>query len=179
MKECTKISDRFLKKDKVEILTISEVKDYLKLDKHYNKKFLGELLISVREAAEKFLNITIAKQEFEQINYNLIENFIELRCRPVIKINNISILNKYGKRSPVGMKKYIFDECRNAILLNSGNIAHAVSVSYSAGYDKDTISTAIKTGMLLHIESIYDKGPQANIPETTLALYKPYRQLNI
>jgi uncharacterized phiE125 gp8 family phage protein len=176
MKGCTKVYDRFLKKDIEEILTITEVKNYLKLDGHCNEKFLTELITAVRESAEKFLNITIARQEFEQVNYNLIENFIELRCRPIVKINNVSIVNKSGERSQLSSKKYIFDECKNTLLLKSENTAYALAVSYLAGFDKDTVPSAIKTGMLLHIESVYDKGTLNNIPEAVVGFYKPYRQ---
>ncbi len=161
------------------ILTVTEVANYLKLSTNYDSAFLTDLVISVEEIAEKFINTTIIPKEIEEIIDNIESNDIELAYTPVIKVKEVASIDQNGNKVSLQKINYHFDSVTNSVRLKVDLDLSKVSILYIAGHTKSTIPRALKIGMLLHIESVYDNGKLDIIPQSALSFYSLYRKLKI
>jgi len=164
-----------------EILSLKEVKSYLKIDLDDSDEFLSDLIITVRQYAEKFLNFHFTRKSFRQLNLgNNIQN-INIIHTPVISIKSLSVINNDQKNVQVSSDEYYFDHFNQISITKLAFLYNKVILLYEVGYkNSNFIPLPLKTGMLMHIASIYDSGNLSDpIPMPVLNLYQQYRRRNL
>jgi len=163
-----------------EAISLSEVKNYLKVDFDNQDLFLNDLIKTVRESAEKILNRHITRKTIRQVNMGSNLQVIKLIHAPVIQINSISIIDNDKKEVLLDKSEYYIDKFDSIYITKLPFLYSKVITSYDVGYQEHSmIPTSLKVGMLMHIASIYDGGELLEFaPKVTLDLYQPYRKLN-
>lgn len=161
-----------------EIISLEEVKEYLKIDFSEQDKFISNTIKATREYAEKFLSTHLVKKEFFQMHLGQNLQTITLTQNPVLEIKSLTIVNGERESIKVNQKDYDFDHFNKISISKLATLYNLVEVNYVVGYeDPDLIPMPLKTGMLIHIASIYDRGDLGEaIPQSTLNLYQPYRR---
>lgn len=161
-----------------EIILLEEVKEYLKIDFSEQDQFISNTIRAVREYAEKFLSLHLVKKEFFQMHLGQNLQTIALMHKPVLEIKSLSIVNGEREVIKINQKEYYFDQFNKISISKLATLYNLIQVNYIVGYeDPDLIPMPIKTGMLMHIASIYDRGDLGEaIPQSTLNLYQPYRR---
>jgi len=163
-----------------EIISLSELKNYLKIDFDNQDILLSDLIRTVRESAEKILNRHISRKTINQVSVANNLQIIKLVHTPILKINSVVIVNNDKEEILLDESEYYLDKSNSICLVKLSLLYNKVIVSYDVGYQENSmVPASLKTGMLMHIAAIYDKGESLEfITKITMDLYQPYRQFN-
>jgi len=164
-----------------EIISLEEVKEYLKIDFSEQDKFISNTIVAAREYAEKFLSTHLVKKEFFQMHLGQNLQTITLVHKPILEIKSLSIINREREVITLDQKEYYFDQFNEISISKLAALYNLIEVKYTVGYENpDLIPMPLKTGMLMHVASIYDRGDLGDaIPQSTLNLYQPYRRSHL
>lgn len=178
MHDSIKIKEMYPEKIK-ELISLEQIKSYLKIDFDEQDQFLNEVVRTTRQYAEKFLSMSLVKKRYKQINKSNNQRSIMLLKTPVRDVQRVYINDMSGKKIELRTGEYSFDGFDNIDIYKPEIFYKSVEIEYEVGYANiDLIPSPIKTGMMIHAASIYDRGDLGDaIPQSTLNLYQPYRRL--
>jgi hypothetical protein len=157
-----------------DIVTLQEVKKYLKIDYDDEDEILKNCILSSIETAENFMNIALRIKHIE-FNSNLgLSARISMPVLPIIEIDKVSIEE---------------EELRGSYEISSDgqyleftkNISGKITVVYKAGVQSHLdVPRAIKQGILCHISEMYDKQViSGSFMHEIYNFYKPFRRVLI
>ncbi len=100
---------------------------------------------------------------------------------PVLLIENISIIDLDNNKINLSSDEYYYDYLKTISISKLASLYNQVEINYIVGYESvNLVPAPIKTGMLIHIASIYDRGDLGDaIPQSSLNLYQPYRKRHL
>ena len=178
MHDSIKIKELYPEKIK-ELISLEQIKSYLKIDFDEQDQFLSEVTKTTRQYAEKFLAMNLVKKRYSQINKSNNQRNIMLLKTPVRTVYKVHINDMSGKRIELKRGEYIFDGFDNIDIYKPEIFYKSVEIEYEVGYASiDLVPSPIKTGMMIHAASIYDRGDLGDaMPQSTLNLYQPYRRV--
>lgn len=158
------MKERVLKNDFYEILSLTEIKDFLRISGNHDNLLVQNLLNSVVCFVEKFLGTVINKREI--FLFGVYHGAIFLR-KPLIEIISV-------KSEGVNVK-FRFEN----VLQIDVDFGKQVEILYIAGLEEDEIMDDLKTAMLFHIAFLYDiRSANSNMPKYSLEIYQKYRAIN-
>ena len=154
--------------EKQNLLSLEEVKSYLRIIEDYDDKLLIELTLSAICSAEKFTRLSLLTRNIEVKSHGDTKS-ITLPLVPVIKVNNISNSERMLKKEEYGL----FAEN-----IKFSNNNKDITVSYTSGIQN--IESDLKQGILIHVASMYDKELlNFSFPKEAFSLYQTYRKILI
>jgi uncharacterized phiE125 gp8 family phage protein len=180
MEHSIKIKQVILSNSK-EIVSLEEVKSYLKVDFSEQDEFIENTIRAAREYAETFLSTHLVQKKFIQNNFGQNLQSIRIMQTPVIRIEYISIIDTGNKSIKLTPEEYYFNNFSTVSISKLSTLYNQVDLSYTVGYeDINLIPAPIKIGTMIHIASIYDRGDLGEaIPQSSLNLYQPYRKRHL
>jgi len=163
----------------VEPITVSEVKDHLRITTADFDTILGELITAAREYVEKITGRALVQRTLEA-QYKDWHNF-DLPYPPVISVDSIEYTDTDGNTSTVDASIYSVVSDASKIILGYGQSwptatlhpdEYPVKVTYKAGYEPEgspldytaNIPRAIKSAIKMHVELLFDR-PQKDYAE--------------
>ena len=146
-----------------EPLTLSEVKNHLRIDGNYDDALLSSCITSARMFFESQCEISIASQEL-LLALDSFDDIIYLPRGPVQSVEDISYSDlKNIERS---MDDWIEDFVSNPARItpafgqswpDTAEVVNAVTVSYTAGYaNANLVPKLLKSGMLFYVAHLYE-----------------------
>ncbi|PIR39589.1 MAG: hypothetical protein COV35_03540 [Alphaproteobacteria bacterium CG11_big_fil_rev_8_21_14_0_20_39_49] len=166
----------------IEPLTLTEVKTYLKVNTSDDDALITNLIITVRQATEKFLKVSLISQS-RKISYDkYCPSVVKLAMGPVQSITSVTAVQRDESTSVISTNAYYLSAGKRKLIFDANVVSHRVEIIYVAGYGDlaDDVPNPIKQGMLSHILAIYDGRAGANvIPPQSQTLYAPYKFLSI
>ena len=159
------------------VLTLDEVKKYLKISYDDEDAILQNCILSSIETAENFINIALRTKTISFSSDLGVNAKILLPLLPILSLEKVTL-----------SEKDITDQCSLdqemlgfEIVNLSANASTKCRVIYKAGFNDATkIPSAIKQGILCHIAEMYDKQIVNNsFMNEILACYKPFRKILI
>jgi|GEM_PF-1673210 uncharacterized phiE125 gp8 family phage protein len=164
-----------------ELISLGQIKSYLKIDFDEQDYFLNEVIATTRQYAEKFLSMHLVKKIYKQINIADNQRKIALIKTPVNKVMEVFIISLSGKKVELKAEEYEFDGFNKILIYRQDIFYKAIEIKYMVGYENiNLVPSPIKTGMMIHASSIYDRGDLGDaIPQSTLNLYQPYRRISL
>lgn len=159
-----------------EPLTLADAKLYLRVDGGQEDKLIAQLISTARETAESFLRRSLLTQQWKLSCEEYFPQRISLGMGPVNSIIRVSKKTKEGVVTNMDGTVYYLG-IPDQLVLTQVVTGHRVEVVYSAGYGAAAdIPQAIRQGMLAHMAAMFDaRSESASLPETSKALYRPYR----
>lgn len=151
----------------IEVWTLSEVKNYLKVDTSADDTLITTLLQSAREVAERYLNQALITQTITEKLDRLSNPTIYLSISPVITVSSFQFNDGQNSVQTFNAANYVVDNflkpARLALAYNStwptlfGNI-NDVTIVYTAGYGATAASVPmqIRQAILMMIADSYD-----------------------
>ena len=150
-----------------EVWTLSEVKNYLKVDTSADDTLITTLLQSAREVAEKYLNQALITQTITEKLDRLSNPTIYLSVSPVISVSSFQYADSQNTTQTYNASNYIVDTFEKPARLSLaygktwptlyGNI-NDVTITYTAGYGSTAASVPmqIRQAILMMIADSYD-----------------------
>lgn len=158
-----------------DIITLEEVKNFLRIDNDEDNNLLNKLTQSAIETAEIHSGLLLRKhiiEEYFTSNYSSDTKFelslTKKPCKSVIEVvcDGVKIEDSEFKLE------------NNHITIKKKG--HNFQVNYLAGLDKFEVSASVRIGILMHVSNMYDKRDGDNIlPQNIVALYRQFRFIRI
>lgn len=151
----------------IEVWTLNEVKNYLKVDTSADDTLITALIQSAREVAERYLNQALITQTITEKLDRLSNPTIYLSISPVITVTSFQYNDEVNSVQTFASSNYIVDNflkpARLALEYNAtwptlyGNI-NDVTIVYTAGYGSTAASVPfqIRQSILMMIADSYD-----------------------
>ena len=150
-----------------EVWTLSEVKNYLKVDTSVDDTLITTLLQSAREVAERYLNQALITQTITEKLDRLSNPTIYLSVSPVMSVSSFQYADSQNTTQTYNASNYIVDTFDKPARLSLaygktwptlyGNI-NDVTITYTAGYGSTAASVPmqIRQAILMMIADSYD-----------------------
>ncbi len=161
-----------------EVLSLREVKQFLRIEHSAEDAVLMQLIKAAREAAQSYLNLTFITQSW-QYQVRASESFITLPMKPVRAITQVEQRDDGGIWTIIPASDYMLDQ--DALVLTS-SVTHGalLRIAYSAGMaaDASLLPAAIKQALLEHVVKLYESRGLEQ-PLALHEMYAPLREVRI
>lgn len=161
-----------------EPLTLSVVKNYLKVDYNNDDALIAELMLSARQFAENHMSLSLAAQSFEATYENELPSFIVLPMSPIANIISVIVEDLNGNQTTFLSNVYRLSAERYLHFyqyIAGERIYVRYQTSANLGQQAD-----LKRAMLAHIALMYEgRGSDAPIPADSLLTYNQYKAVRI
>jgi uncharacterized phiE125 gp8 family phage protein len=164
-----------------EPLSLAEAKLYLRVDGCAEDALIMDMIVAVREAAENYLHKSLMTQSWILVCEKYTPSVIRLPKGPVQSISSVKTRDPNGNESVVGTGLYHLSAIEGAVHVESPILAHEIRITYACGYgDAEDVPSPVRQGMLMHLAALYeDRLGGINLPTSTIAFYRPYRNVRL
>ena len=147
--------------------TLSDVKNYLKVDTSADDTLITTLISAARQAAESYLNMALITQTVTEKLDRLNSPTLYLSVSPVISVSNFQYADSQNTTQTFASINYVVDTFTKPARLSLaygktwptlyGNI-NDVTITYTAGFGTEAsgVPTQIRQAMLMMIADSYD-----------------------
>jgi uncharacterized phiE125 gp8 family phage protein len=147
--------------------TLSDVKNYLKVDTSADDTLITTLISAARQAAESYLNMALITQTVTEKLDRLNSPTLYLSVNPVIAVSNFQYFDGQNTTQTFAATNYVVDNYSKPSRLSLaygktwptlyGNI-NDVTITYTAGFGTEAsgVPTQIRQAMLMMIADSYD-----------------------
>lgn len=147
--------------------TLSDVKNYLKVDTSADDTLITTLISAARQAAESYLNMALITQTVTEKLDRLNSPTLYLSVSPVISVSNFQYADSQNTTQTFASSNYVVDTFSKPARLSLaygktwptlyGNI-NDVTITYTAGFGTEAsgVPTQIRQAMLMMIADSYD-----------------------
>jgi len=165
-------SYKILEQSRQNILTLADVKNYIRISTDNDDNLLGSMMNAAIQVAENFMKISLVKKVIEVESENAMN--IKLPYAPVIEITHVIVDETEVNLDDI--KVY-----RDVLSFSKYLKCTKLKITYLAGYpDASLVPVSILQGIMLHVSSMYDsRGGGAVYLGEIFALYQPYRRIEI
>ena len=147
--------------------TLSDVKNYLKVDTSADDTLITTLISAARQAAESYLNMALITQTVTEKLDRLNSPTLYLSVSPVISVSNFQYADSQNTTQTFASTNYVVDTFSKPARLSLaygktwptlyGNI-NDVTITYTAGFGTEAsgVPTQIRQAILMMIADSYD-----------------------
>ena len=165
----------------IEPVTLSETKDFIRIDDASNDGFISNLISVARQAAETFLKRSLITQTLRMEFDQYAPSTFELVLGPVQSITRATLVNRDLSETSIDSSMYYLTVGKDNIVFDVTPVSHKVLVEYVVGYgdNAEDVPHPIRQAMHIHIARMYDnRTGNSSIPNASRNLYMPYRVIN-
>lgn len=165
-----------------EPLTLTEAKDYLKVSGADDDTLISNLIVAARQAAEKFLKISLISQSWKLSYDQYAPSVIILPMGRAQSITSVKAISRDESTTDISSSTYYLSAGNQNLVFEATVVSHRVEIIYVSGYGASAsdVPYAIRQGMLAHIAAIYDGRAGGNvIPWQSKEFYSPYRVVRV
>jgi len=168
-----------------EPVSLSEVKNYLKIDTSDDDDLISDIIKAARQLCEGYTRRAFITQTWNMI-FDAVGSEVRLPRPPIQSVEKISVIDEDGNSSEVSSDIYVVETAENSkgrIRLKPGCSwpSHrgfgSFIVEYKAGYGDSAsdVPEGIKQGILQLIAALYEnRGVVEEIPEVVKVVLEPY-----
>lgn len=166
----------------VEPISLTEVKDYLRIDGNDSDSTLSPLIISAREYCEDYQNRALITQTWELTLDSFPDNLIRVPRPPLQSVVSIKYKDELGIEATISSSDYIVDTDSEPgrIVLAAGKTwpsltlqpINGVKIRYVAGYGDNAADVPQKTkdAMLMYIANRHENPEEKDVPRAVHSL---------
>lgn len=169
-----------------EPLTLTEVKNFLKIDTSDEDAYLTGLIVATRQLVETYLHRALITQTL-RLNFDYFEERkIELWRAPIQSITSVKTTDPDNIQTTIDSANYYllndyltFND--NYVFSGSLRSSQAIEIVYIAGYGSASdVPQAIKNAMLEQIQNIHECGCDiASLSSKAVVMLSAYRLMRI
>lgn len=166
----------------LEPIALAQAKTYLRIDDTSEDSLVTDMITAARMTAENWLRRSLINQVWKLGYDDLLPEIVYLTMGPVNSVTSVTVINRDASTQLLNSGSYYLNSAKTALLFDSAPSGFHIEIVYNAGYGSDAsaVPMPIRQGMLSHIASMYEsrgETEQSAIPEQTLNLYAPYREV--
>jgi len=165
-----------------EPVTLSEVKNYLRVEHDQDDGMIGLMIIGAREAAEAYLGTSFITQRWKMTLEHALPDIVPLRFGLVQAVISIEVFDEVGDATALSVDAYRLSIDRRAVHILSPRSGFRFEITYDAGYGSTAglMPGLIRQGILQHVAAMYEQREiGAPIPTLALQAYHPYKEISL
>jgi uncharacterized phiE125 gp8 family phage protein len=137
------------------LISLEEVKIYLKIDSNLEDSLLGNLILSAIKSCEEYTNLSLGRKCWHAI-YKTASNFSEiiLPRKPVHKVIELGGLYHNGEKSKLNYTHYYLIDSR--VIFKQNPFFNHIYIDFEAGY-LEQIPSELKINIFEHVAEMYEK----------------------
>jgi uncharacterized phiE125 gp8 family phage protein len=171
-----------------EPVTLTEIKEYLRVDGNDFDNVLNSLIIAAREYCEVFQNRSFVTQTWEMILDGFPKMPLELPRPPLQSVVSITYKDKDGIESTIDPADYIVDQYSEPgrVMFASGKSwpavdlqpINGVKIRFTSGYgDSGSVPEAVKQAIKIYVAHRYENPDADEVPTVVQILLWPNRMV--
>ena len=169
-----------------EILTLNEVKSYLRISHSDDDVLIKTMMRASREIAESYLGMSVVNKKFK-LSFDPRQEFARITFpeAPIREISRVDVIGENKKTFTLDEGYYFLDSSKRHLRVTSA-LARIVrkpkklEIYYECGFKMSEIRASFKVAGLVHIAAMYEnRGIAAELPKASKMLYCAYRQVKI
>jgi uncharacterized phiE125 gp8 family phage protein len=166
-----------------EPVSLTEAKLYLRVDNTTEDTLINDLIVAARMTAEGWLKRSLITQSWKLAYDDYICEEVDLPMGPVNSITSVVVFSRDGSSQTLSNSIYYLNASKDVLIFDTVNFGFRIEITYETGFGSaSSVPKAIKQGMLEHIAVMYDRRAEPDdiaLPEQTLCLYLPFRELRL
>jgi uncharacterized phiE125 gp8 family phage protein len=167
-----------LERSKTNFITLSQAKQYLRVEHVHDDEMINEMIEIVAEAAENYLCLQLLESKWKLTIYDNLPSLVKLPYGPVTKIESFKLHKQNQEISYLGEQHFILDKFTEHLLIRRNYSMEKAEIIYHAGYKAEVLPKTIKQGMLEHLSKIYDlRGGDQAMPISAKSLYQAHKRV--
>ena len=169
-----------LELNQLQIYSLQEVKNYLRITHDYDDATIKSLIGSAIDSAENFLGLSLHERKIE-FTCNIVgKRVFPLKVEPVVGIEEITFYEAKQSRQ-LAKDEYYFDAEYCTLYLKQALSGEELKVIFITGFAKRGLPDAIRQGIMLHICAMYDRDSDSSLTLSTEIknLYYPYKRMRL
>ena len=137
------------------LISLKEVKIYLKIDSNLEDSLLGNLILSAIKSCEEYTNLSLGRKCWHAI-YKTASNFSEiiLPRKPVHKVIELGGLYHNGEKSKLNYTHYYLIDSR--VIFKQIPFFNHIYIDFEAGH-LEQIPPELKINIFEHVAEMYEK----------------------
>lgn len=163
-----------------EPVSLADVKAFLRIEDSDEDTLIESFISAARRAAEEYMSRSLAAQQWKLSYDGYPPQSVNLPYGPVNSIVSVDIFQVDETSATLAAQSYYLTPARDMVLFDVIPCGHRVEITYSAGATlASDVPPSIRQGIIGHVAALYEQRENAAMPESTKALYAPYREVRI
>jgi uncharacterized phiE125 gp8 family phage protein len=164
----------------VEPVNLAEVKKFLRIEHSDEDTLLNSFIAAARRAAEEYMSRSLMLQQWKLSYDGYPPQTVCLPYGPVNSVVSVNIVQVDDSSAVLAPESYYLTPARDMVVFEVIPCGHRVEITYEAGAAlQSDIPPSIQQGLISHVAALYEYRERAVMPESTKALYAPYREVRI
>lgn len=160
-----------------EALTLSEAKQFLRIEHDAEDALIESCIMAARQSAEEYLRVTLLPQTFSY-EFTQMAHILPLPAGPAQAIEEIMAYDSAGNAMEIASERYRLSVDGHGVVFSHIPAGESFAIEYIAGLTQ--VPAPVKQGMLHHVAAMMEhRGKDAFIPTITQQLYQPYRRVRL
>lgn len=168
-------------KDYQFLISLEDIKAYLRITGDYDDQLLKQMHDAAIDMAENYLGNSLTRQVITVDYEAKYFNKLDLPITPAEDIEQLMIIFDEASLELTKDSDFILSQTKRYVVLTNNYRAIGARIKYNTtAKQPEEIPWAIIEGLLLHIAEMYEhQGIRASIPQSSIALYEPYKKIRI
>ncbi len=165
---------------RVEPVSLADIKVFVRIEETDEETLIESFISVARRAAEEYMGRSLMNQQWKLSYDGYPPQSVKLPYGPVNSIVSVNIFQVDEISATLASNSYYLTPARDMILFDVIPCGHRVEIIYEAGaLLASDIPPSIYQGVLSHAAALYEHRENATMPESSKALYAPYREVRI
>lgn len=165
-----------------EPVTVSEAKNYLRVEHSTDDALITLMITAAREAAEAYLGTSFITQTWKLTVEDELPAIVPLRFGLVQSVISIVAKDEEGGSETIDAEGYRLSIDKRGVHILVPRTGFRFEIMYDAGYggSASLIPGLIRQGILQHVAAMYEQR-EMSVPMPTMALqaYHPYKEISL
>lgn len=165
-----------------EPVTVSEAKNYLRVEHANDDALIALMITGAREAAEAYLGTSFITQRWKMTIENALPSIVPLRFGLVQSIVSVVAIDEEDNSDTISETGYRLAIDKRGLHIFAPRTGFRFEITYDAGYGASAslMPGLIRQGILQHVAAMYEQREMsAPMPAMALQAYHPYKEISL
>lgn len=160
-----------------EALTLSEAKQFLRIEHEAEDASIAHAIAAARVAAEEYLRLLLLPQTYSY-EFTQASHILPLPVGPAQSITEINAYDRDGNATEINANNYRLTIDGHGIVFPCVPQGESFAVEFTAGMVH--VPAPVKQGMLHHVDAMLEQRDGSGaMPAQSRQLYQPYRRVRL
>ncbi len=150
-----------------ESVSLTEAKDYLRVDGSDDDSLITDMIVAAREFAEEYLAKSLITQSWKLAFDETAPACTRLPMGPVQSVTSVKLIAEDDSETIIDTSLYGLNAAKDTLVFDEVSIGHQVEIVYVTGYGNNAsdVPAGIRQGILRHIAHLYEHRMTSLPPE--------------
>ena len=162
----------------VEPVSLSELKEYVRVDGSTDDALLTRLIKVARESAEEYMRRSLINQTWVLSYDDFCPEEVQLLRGPIQSVTDVKSIARGGASTTISSSCYYLNAGKEKLVFDAPVLGHIVDVTYVSGFGAaaSNVPEIIRQGIIFHAVQMFDnRSDDSDVPQSSASLYSAYK----